>query len=1265
MHFIIKNLKRVLIVAFAIVIHFQTFAEDQIWKPQSFDKMKSDFKQIIKPLKASYFTVDLVALKSTFSQAPKERKGKIRDYGKIISLPVPDGGFQRFAFASYDIMEAGLREKWKFASAYTGQGIDDPMATIKVDFTEMGFHYQILSPKGQFYVDPVFLGDDRFYEVYKKSDLDIRSKGTFIEYGVEDEHNHGLLDKSSGAGNSVFVTGDVLRTYRIAIAATAEYTTFHGGATQAASAIVTTLNRVNGLYENDVAIRFVLVANNNLLIYTNANSDPYTNQSGPTMLGQNQTNVIALIGTANFDIGHVFSTGGGGIAGLGVVCNSTNKARGVTGSNSPVGDPFDIDYVAHEVGHQFGGNHTFNSVTGSCGGNNRSGNSAYEPGSGSTIMAYAGLCGGDDLQSNSNAYFHFKSYEDIVTYTNTGGGNACPVKTQTGNTAPVIPAMTGGFVLPIGTPFKLTASLATDVDNDVLSYCWEENDLGAGGSLASPVGNAPIFRTFSPVSGRERIFPRLANLLANNTAASTGERYPTIARNLNFKLTVRDNNAGAGGSRSATLNMTVNATGGAFAVVSPNTTAISWEAGSNQTITWTPGATASAPFNSPKVRIKLSLDGGTTFPFTLKDTTQNDGSELVTLPVSASNTCRIMVESVGNVFFDVSNANFKITPTTTAVIGVTVKDTAVCAGSTFKVAITPTGTTYLAGNVFSLQLSNSAGVFTNPVTIGTKAATGYDSITATIPASSVSGTGYKLRIVSSNPVRTGSQIYNAPKIKALPSVPNAITGTTSICANDTTKIFSTTPVAGVLGYNWTVPNGSTILTNPNAASIRIRFGGQTGAITVSASNSCGAGPSVSLNITPVVITPAVVTATSSTTTPCLGTPITLTANPTNGGLTPTFQWLKNDTVIAGATNQTYSTSNLATGNKFKVILFSSLNCGTPNVDTSTQVSITVNIPKKPTVAIEANTLNDTSCTGEPITFTSFINSGGGTSPQYAWFKNTTQIQGQTGQTLIVNNLVSTDSIRLRLTVTGNCLVTNQVFSAGSRIKIITLAPNAGVDTSLCPNSTFTFSGLPAGGQWSGTGVNAGGTYTGGPSGSTVLTYTVDRYGCTRTDNKTVSIAVLPDVNYLAIGYVLSGTALGATSWNWYLNDVIIPNANSATYTIEESGLYCAEAVFPTGCTKKSACFQQIFTSSKDNIQDSQNLTVYPNPAENQIRIFWKGKLSSFQIYNMTGQAIAKFAAPVTNEEAFEYSIPDLPKGIYKLVGLTETGQRSVHTFVKE
>ena len=263
----------------------------------------------------------------------------------------------------------------------------------------------------------------------------------------------------------------------------------------------------------EVSLRMVLVVNNNNLIFiTGLNSpDPYTNNNGGAMLSQNQTTIDNIIGTANYDIGHVFSTGGGGVAFLNSPCTGI-KAGGVTGLSNPVGDAFDIDFVAHEMGHQWGGNHAFNGQVGNCSGGNRNGSTAYEPGSGTTIQNYAGICGSDDLQPNSDPYFHGISFDEISNFITTGNGNSCGVSTATGNTLPVINSLpNNGLTIPINTPFTLSGTASDANAGDALTYSWEQWDLGPqsawnGGATAAANNTLPLFKSRIPKQREIELF---------------------------------------------------------------------------------------------------------------------------------------------------------------------------------------------------------------------------------------------------------------------------------------------------------------------------------------------------------------------------------------------------------------------------------------------------------------------------------------------------------------------------------------------------------------------------------------------------------------------------------------------------------------------------------------------------------------------------------------------------------------------------------------
>jgi hypothetical protein len=622
-----------------------------------------DGARAIAPGRFRTLRLDTGALLSLLDRAPRELTDAARAESVVLALPLPQGGFQRFRIEDSPIMEDALAAEFPELRTFKGQGLDDPTATVRFDWTPDGFHAMVLSARGTLFVDPRAKGDDLHYVAYDKKDYERTQKFDF-RCGVTGEllgkEDAGIRAEDAGVHRgeaAPLAPGGTLQTYRLALAATGEYTAFHGGTVAAGmAAIVTTMNRVNGVYERDLAVRMVLVANNSSIVYTNAGTDPYTNSNGSTMLGQNQTNLTNVIGSANYDIGHVFSTGGGGVAGLGVVCSAGNKARGVTGQSAPIGDAFDIDYVAHEMGHQFGGNHTFNGTTGSCGGGNRSANAAYEPGSGSTIMPYAGICGAEDLQPHSDDYFHSKSLLEISAFL-AAGGASCDAATATGNTVPTVDAG-AAFTIPRGTPFTLTAT-GSDPDGDTVTYAWEQYDLGTASPPNTDNGNRPIFRSFNPTTSPARTFPKLSDIL-NNTA-TLGESLPTTTRTMTFRVTARDNRSGGGGFSTDTTTVTSRADAGPFVVTAPNTN-VSWPVGSTQTVTWDVANTAAAPVSAANVRILLSTNGGTSFPTVLVASTPNDGSQTVVVPAGTTTTARIKVEAVGNVFFDVSNANFQVTP---------------------------------------------------------------------------------------------------------------------------------------------------------------------------------------------------------------------------------------------------------------------------------------------------------------------------------------------------------------------------------------------------------------------------------------------------------------------------------------------------------------------------------------------------------------------------------------------------------------------------
>jgi hypothetical protein len=619
----------------------------------------------IKTKSSLQYKLNIAAMTSLLFAAPDENSSLP---GVIMEVPFPDGSIQRFIVKATPIIPIELQQKYPGIKTFAGQGVEDPSALFYGDITLRGFHGMIFSEQGTVYIDPYNTATTEFYKVYWKSEALSSSPIAACGFDASTQENkmrsediHKHVQQGGIINNVARSAGGTLRTYRIAIACTGEYSTFHGGTVPLVlSAIVTSLARVTGVYEAEVATRLVLIPNNDTLIFLNATTDPYTNNNGGTMLGQNQSTVAARIGNANYDIGHVYSTGGGGIASLGSVCNSLQKARGVTGSPSPINDPFNIDYVAHEVGHQFGANHTFNSNTGGCSGNGNF-STAFEPGSGTTIMAYAGLCGSHNTQNFSDPYFHTASFDEIQDYTTLSTGATCGIPSATGNTPPVITSIGTDHAIPYQTPFLLEGA-ANDPDGDPIKYSWEEYDLGPAGSPSSPSGNAPLFRSIVPTTSPIRYFPKLSALVTG--ANSVGERLPTYARDLQFRLTVRDNKLNGGGVTYEEVLITLNVinTGAPFLVTAPNTN-VTWVGGTQENVTWNVVGTDVAPINAANVDIFLSTDGGFTYPTTLATGVPNSGVATVTVPNINSTTARVMVRGAGNVFFDISNTNFTITNT--------------------------------------------------------------------------------------------------------------------------------------------------------------------------------------------------------------------------------------------------------------------------------------------------------------------------------------------------------------------------------------------------------------------------------------------------------------------------------------------------------------------------------------------------------------------------------------------------------------------------
>ena len=921
----------------------------------SFPKEFQTYELTIEPLRQKLFSiVDRATNRST-----------------VITLPSADGNYERFEVFEASNFEPALQARFPQIRAYSGRSLDDRGSTLKLSISPQGIQTMVFRTNGRpnEYIEP-YSADQSVYAVFKAQ----RNKGAlpWVCSTVDQEMATGLNNRVYST-NVVESSAGELKTMRLAQSCNGEYANWFGAFSVGDEALVmaafnATMTRTNGCYEKDLALHLNLIANTTQVIYYNPATDPYTTL--PNWNLQLQQTLTNIIGSPNYDIGHMFgASGGGGNAGcIGCVCvdppgpNSLAKGAGITSpaDGIPQGDNFDIDYVAHEVGHQLGGNHTFSHGIEAGGINNR------EVGSGITIMGYAGITS-FDVAPHSIDIFHARSIEQIQ---NNLATKTCPVTTNitATNATPVVTPMSS-YIIPISTPFALTG-VATDANGDPLTYCWEQNDpanssVTGSNSVAFPgklVG--PNWLSFPATTSPTRLFPRLSTILAGlnvtpplpgGDAIANIEALSSVTRTLNFRLTVRDNHPytstpplAVGQTQYTDVAVDVTATAGPFLVTAPNTN-VSWEGGSTQTITWSVNNTNNAPIGVTQVNILLSIDGGNTFPTVLASGTANDGTETLTIPNLPTSQARVKVEAVGNIFFDISNSNFNITvPPNGFTFTTPPPATSACpAPPTMAITLGVVQVGTFNGPVTLSATGNPAGTTVtfsvNPVTVGNTTVVTLNG-TNTLPFGS-----YTITVTGTSPgfpnaTRDLTFTINpgaAPTITAQPA-------SQTVCANAAAN-FSVT-ATGATSYQWQVSTPAVpAFTNiPGATAATYAIPTATSGMNgnqyrVIVSSQCGTVTSNAATLT-VNTAPAIGTQPQNATI-CTGNSNTFSVTATGSNLT--YQWeLSTDgggvyNPISGATSASYQVTNATlamSGYRYRVVISGAC----PPVVTSNAAILTVN-----------------------------------------------------------------------------------------------------------------------------------------------------------------------------------------------------------------------------------------------------------------------------------------------------------------------------------
>ncbi|UOK43614.1 MULTISPECIES: fibronectin type III domain-containing protein [Flavobacterium] len=1020
-------------------------SKDALWKKNTSSNASGRITKSDLPQK-NIFDLDVPAMKKMLAKSPKREASNITS-NTIISLPNGEGKLENFKVYENSVMAPELAAKYPEIKSYVAVGVDNPKARAYFSNSPLGFKSMTLYPdQSAVFIEPI-TDDSNTYTIYKKSDK--KDSLDKFECSTIDQAIHNIQPTNNTSEFARGADDAKLRTLRLALSCNGEYASYFGGTKALALAgMNNTLTRVNGVFETDFGIKLILIANNDAVIFTNATTDPYSDDKSGWGTSV-QSTLTSAIGEANYDMGHLLAgnVGGGDAGCIGCVGVDGTKGRGYssTVNNTPEGDAYDISYVAHEMGHQLGANHTFTHVT-----ENGTG-VQMEPGSGSTIMGYVGITT-KDVQKQADAYFHTASISQ-VTYNIKN--KTCPVLISTGNAVPTVNAGLD-YTIPKGTPFMLTGSASDANTDDVLTYCWEQMNAG-NATTSTPTSTAttgPLFRSYLPNSNPTRYFPKMSTILAGlTTTAGTDipvEVLPSVARTLKFTLTVRDNRTGGAANNGDDMFVTVDGASGPFTVDTQNA-AVSYAAGTSQTINWTVAGTNANGVNCANVDILLSTDGGQTFPTVLLAGTPNDGSQSVVIPNKPGTTNRIMVKGSNHIFFDVNNANFTITGSGSA-------DTAAPTASTLSAS----GTTASSTNLSWTAATDNVGV------------TGYNvyqngvlKTTTTATSLAVSGltasTAYNFYVTTKDAAGNVSTASNTVNVTTSALADTVVPSASTLSASGTTASSTNltwtaaTDNVGVTGYNVyqngvlkTTVTGTTLAVSGLTASTAYNFYVTT---KDAAGNVSTASNTVNVTTSAVADTavPTVSTLSASGTT-ASSTNLSWTAATDNVGVTG-YNVYQNGVLKTTVTGTTLGISGLASSTAYNFYVKAKDVAG--NVSTaSNTVNVTTSaladtaVPTVSTLSASGTTASSTN-----LTWTTATDNVGVTG--YNVYQNGVLKTTVTGTTLAVSGLASSTAYNFYVKAKD---VAGNVSSASNTVNVTTPAL---ADTSVPSASTLSASGTTA------------------------------------------------------------------------------------------------------------------------------------------------------------------------------------------------------------